>query len=198
MHATGEQLLQKQAELQAEAKEVVGELGLNELLTQAGEPVLVGSAALGLMFWRDIDITVVCPKLSLATVSRLASTLMAKGRVREVRFLNDTGSWNVDPAYPDGIYLGLKYKSVRGMEWSLDLWFVDEPDRQPDLAHVKLIPERLTPETREAILKIKSIWALREEYRKTVRSYDIYRAVLDDRVRTPHEFAKWLEDKQTT
>jgi hypothetical protein len=32
-------------------------------------------------------------------------------------------------------------------EWTLDLWFVDEPDRQPDLAHVQPGPARVTPET---------------------------------------------------
>lgn len=39
------------------------------MLTKAGTPVKVGSAALDLMAWRDLDITVVCSKLNIATIS---------------------------------------------------------------------------------------------------------------------------------
>jgi hypothetical protein len=50
---------------------------------------------------------------------------------------------------------------------------VDDPDRQPDLAHVRDLPKRLTAETRAAILVVKEAWAGRPEYRRDVRSWDI-------------------------
>ncbi|MBC3839433.1 hypothetical protein GXW82_02100 [Streptacidiphilus sp. 4-A2] len=188
------ELLRQQDELQAEASTVNDDLGLDGLLGRLGEPVRVGSARLGLMVRRDLDITVVCPRLgdtALAAVAGLGARLALHERVGQVRFRKDTGTWNTDPAYPDGLYLGLGYRSPQGRTWSLDLWFVDEPERQPDLAHVRTLPGRLTPETREAILRIKHAWAERPEYGRSVRSWDVYRSVLDHGVRTVAEFDRW-------
>lgn len=144
------------------------------------------------MVWRDLDITVVCPKLNIDTVSQIGAELMIQEGVQQVRFRNDTGSWNVVPEYPDGLYLGVRYRSLAGQEWTLDIWFVDEPERQPDLAHVKTMPARLSPDMRSSILAIKDSWAARPAYGTTVRSYDIYKSVLDDGVRTPDQFQEWL------
>ncbi|MBT2765996.1 hypothetical protein [Paenibacillus sp. ISL-20] len=185
-------LLLQQKALQDEASEVADELRLYELLSQAGEPVRVGSSALGLMVWRDLDMTVKCSRLSQQLTAQIASELMLHAGVRELKFINDTGVYNTDPAYPDGLYIGLKYKSQRGKEWEMDIWFVDEPERQPDLKHIITMPEQLTQERREAILQIKSDWASRDEYGKTVRSFDIYTAVLEENIRTPEQFQAWL------
>lgn len=181
------QLLARQSALQREADEVAADLDLGRLLTEAGEPVRVGSSALGLMTWRDLDLTVVCPSLSVEQVAGLAARLAAHPRVREVVFRNDTGSWNVDPAYPDGLYVGLRYATAAAEVWKVDVWFVDEPDRQPDLEHVQTLRPRLTDATRAAILAIKDVWATREGY----RSLDVYTAVLDAGVQTADEFDVW-------
>lgn len=194
---TGNELVTRQLELQHEANTVADELNIDELLSSAGEPVRVGSAALGLMVWRDLDITVVCSKLDIAAVTQIASELIVRQGVRELRFLNDSGAWNTDPNYPDGFYIGLKYKAGNGMDWTLDIWFVDEPDKQPDLKHIRTMPDRLTPELRESILSIKNFWASRVEYGNEVKSYDIYRAVLDDNVRTLMQFQEWFTQSQT-
>lgn len=186
------ELLSQQKALQAEASELVDELRLNEILCQAGEPIRVGSSALGLMVWRDLDMTVTCSRLDTNITAQIASQLMLHAGVRELKFMNDAGAFNTDATYPDGLYIGVKYKSRLGMEWKIDIWFVDEPERQPDLIHLKTMPERLTLERREAILRIKKLWAGHEEYGKTVRSYDIYTAVLYDDVKTPEQFQGWL------
>lgn len=184
-------MLAEQDLLRASSDAVVDALGLNQSLAALGDPVRVGSSALGLMVRRDIDITVVCPSLGMAVheaVVRIGAELARHHRVVRVSFRNDTGSWNTDPDYPDGFYLGVGYQSPLGEDWNLDIWFVDEPDRQPDLGHLRSMPARLTPETRIAILEIKLAYADRPEYGKSVTSYDIYRAVLDDGVRTAEEF----------
>ena len=54
------ELLDRQRALQMEADQVAQDLMLMELAQPLGNPVLVGSAALGLMVWRDLDVTVVC------------------------------------------------------------------------------------------------------------------------------------------
>ncbi|MCD9140959.1 hypothetical protein [Streptomyces albireticuli] len=191
---TTEDFLTRQGSLQAEADEVAADLGLAALLADRGEAVRVGSAALGLMVRRDLDITVVCPELDAATtkaVAGIGAELAVHDRVRQIRFRDDTGHWNTDPLYPDGLYLGVEYRSGAGREWTLDIWFVDEPGRQPDLAHVRALPPRLTDGHRATILRIKEVLAGRPENSPKVPSYDVYRAVLDDGVTTVEEFDAW-------
>lgn len=188
-----EELLTRQLQLQAEADAIVEEMHLKQLLAEAGTPVKVGSAALGLMAWRDLDITVVCSMLNIVAISGIASQLMSNPRVRDLKFINDTGNWNTDPSYPDGYFLGVTYESKIGTKWELDIWFVDEPEKQPDLQHIRTLPDRLTPAAIVSILSIKTLWATRAEYGEQVTSFDIYTAVLDNNVRTPDEFKQWLE-----
>jgi hypothetical protein len=49
------------APLPAEAATIRQDLGLDQRLSTLGAVVPVGSAALGLMVWRDLDLTVVSP-----------------------------------------------------------------------------------------------------------------------------------------
>ncbi|MFI0742970.1 hypothetical protein ACH4PU_33595 [Streptomyces sp. NPDC021100] len=185
-------ILAEQRALQAEADEVVADLELAGPLAERGEAVRVGSSALGLMVRRDIDITVVCPDLGdgvKKAVADIGAALAVHDRVRQVRFRDDTGHWNTDPMYPDGLYLGVEYRSEAGREWTLDIWFVDEPDRQPDLAHVRALPPRLTDAHRVRILRIKQALAARPG--DGTPGYDVYRAVLDHGIATPGEFDAW-------
>jgi len=179
-------------ELAAAAAAVRADLGLDDLLGTLGEVHLVGSAAHGLMVWPDLDMTVVCDRLDVSALSSAATVLVSHPRVRQLTFRNDSGQWNTNPdAYPDGIYWGIDYRDGQRV-WNIDIWFVTDADRQPDLRHVRELASRLTPETRSAILDIKRAWASRPEYRSTVTSYDIYTAVLDRGVRTPEEFERSL------
>ncbi|HEY0500836.1 MAG TPA: hypothetical protein VGD48_34185 [Kutzneria sp.] len=190
-----EDLFVQQEKLQIEAHAVCTDLNIDALLAEFGDPVHTGSSVLGLMVRRDVDITVACPKLDTEAVARLGARLAGHERIWKVQFRNDTGRWNVEPEqYPDGLYLGLSYGSAEGHKWNFDIWFVDEPARMPDLEHVATLPPRLTAETRRAILAIKQAWADNPAYGKTVRSYTIYRSVLDDGVRTPDDFDRWLAD----
>ncbi|MBW8805241.1 MAG: hypothetical protein AUG49_01730 [Catenulispora sp. 13_1_20CM_3_70_7] len=192
-------LFRRERRLQAEAEAVLDDLDLAAALEAVGDPIRTGSAALGVMVKPDIDVTTACPVLDLATfdaVTQLATRLTRHERVRQITFRNDTGAWNAEPdTYPDGLYLQVHYRSVqpRPREWNLDLWFVDQPERQPDLQHLRTLLPRLTDETRAAILRLKEEWTPRQEYGRTINGTLIYQAVLDGGVRTPLDFAEWLE-----
>jgi hypothetical protein len=189
---TDDELLAAAEALGDEAAAVAADLGLFALCATVGRPVLVGSAALGLMVRRDLDVTVVCERLDVGAVFLLGHRLVGSPRVRQARFRNDTGDWNADPAYPDGLYWGVEYRSPAGHPWTLDVWFVDEPDRQPDLAHLRDLPPLLTAEARVAVLRLKHAWHTRPEYGRTVTSWDLYDAVLHHGVRTPDGLAAHL------
>jgi hypothetical protein len=186
--------LEQQQALQDEAAAVLADLELLPLLEQVGRPVQVGSVALGLMVARDIDLTVLCPELDATAIFSVVAPLARHPRIRELRFRDDTGRWNVDPNYPDGLYWGPRYRSEDGSDWNLDIWFIHEDSRQSDLEHVESLPAKLTPETREAILVIKESCLGRPWY----RSYAIYAAVLDHGVRTHQEYRIYIEGGATS
>jgi hypothetical protein len=180
---TPEELFAEQRRLQSEAASVIKDLKLLDLLDLAGVPRLVGSLATGLMVWRDIDCTVSCERLDISTVMTIASRLLEHPKVVGLDVRKDTGDWNRDPAtYPDGLLLEVDYRSDES--WELDIWFIDEPERQPDLGHVDWLRERLTDESRATILDLK-----RRMYGKpSYSSYRIYEAVLEHGVETLAEY----------
>ncbi|MEV0696859.1 hypothetical protein AB0I53_02920 [Saccharopolyspora sp. NPDC050389] len=194
---TTKRLLERQESISSEAHQVAAELDLMAILGAVGEPVRVGSSALGVMVRRDLDVTVVCRELDRAAhlaVARIGADLAVLERVREVRFRDDTGMWNTDPRYPDGLYLGVSYRALDGADWTLDIWFVDRPDRQPDLEHLRTLAPRLDDDHRALVLAIKEELASRPA--DGVASYEVYRAVLDHGVTTAAEFDSWREDQE--
>jgi hypothetical protein len=186
------ELRERQAQLQREAAEVLDDLSIIELASSVGQPVQVGSVALGLMVWRDIDLTVLCPQLDLDAIFELGGRIAAHERVRALQWRNDTGYWNQDPMYPDGFLWGVGCRSEAGADWALDVWFIHEDTRQPDMQHLESFLPRLTDETRLAILTIKDVWRRTPAYGREVSSYDCYIAVLDHGVRTVNEFEAYL------
>jgi hypothetical protein len=198
-------LLDNQRLLQEEADQVVELLQLDALLGHIGRPVRVGSSAMGLMVRRDIDITVICKELSSATLAAFvqagAKLMLMDRNVISVRFRNDTGAWNTDPAsYPDGLYLGVSARTNEGIDWTLDIWAVDQPERQPDLNHLRTLLPRLDDDRRRTILLIKQALATEKSRfsEGKVPSAYVYDAVVDDGVGSVKQFMEWLATKKAT
>ena len=116
-------------ELAAAAGAVRADLELDAVLGTLGEPHLVGSAALGLMVWPDLDMTVVCDALDVAALhsaggrSRAPSTRATADLSERLRPLDSHPE-----KYPDGVYWGIDYRDGR-RTWNIDVWFVTEADR---------------------------------------------------------------------
>lgn len=193
-------LLDAQTRLQAEADEIVRDLQLEQLLDSIGQPIRVGSSAMGLMVRRDIDITIICPRLDPDTLKAFADIgahlMQQTTSVASVRFRNDTGAWNTEPAkYPDGLYLGLTVRAANEAIWTFDIWAVDQPERQPDLAHLKSLLPRITAAHREAILRIKQVLADRPKGTDAIPSALVYEAVVDHGIQTVEQFEIWYRDR---
>ena len=168
---------------------MIGDLDLFALLRTVGHPTHTGSSALGLTVARDIDATTVCPTLDPVPIFDLGRSLATHPRVRRVTFRDDTGRWR-DPRYPDGLYWMVEYVADPDVDWTLDLWFLNDGTIQFDLEHVRTLPARLTPEIRAAILRIKEAVAADPSFPKRP-SYEIYEAVLDHGIRTPEDYARY-------
>jgi hypothetical protein len=195
---TDDDLLERQTALQARADEVCRDLDVMALAGTVGTPTRTGSSALGLMVRRDIDITTV-GDLDVERVFALGQRLATHPRVWKITFRNDTGHWNKEIArYPDGLYWLVEYVDDAGDPWTLDLWFLAEGTTQFDLEHMKTLPQRLTPDVRAAILRIKEDRQARAAPAPgpSMPSYEIYEAVLDRGVRTPAEFERYLAERR--
>jgi hypothetical protein len=186
-----EAILRRQAALQAEATAVLADLDLLARIRAVGTPTLTGSCAYGLMVARDIDITTLCRALDAGSLFDAMRPLAGHARVRRMSFRDDTGEWNADPDYPDGLYWMVEYVAPGGDAWNLDLWFLRDGTTQFDLEDLRTLPPRLTQETRVAILRIKEALQSRPAGDR-VRSHLVYEAVLDHGIRTPEEFERHL------
>lgn len=194
-------LLERQAALQLQAGKIIDELGLIRLLTAFGHAELVGSVATGLMAWRDIDIHVLCNVSSLnpQRVHAALNPLASHPNVKRMTFHNHSGPFRA-PEFPDGLYYGIHYfegGTSEGERWKIDCWFLPSDSPRPEFVLIDRMRRELTDETRLAILWIKDTWHSLPAYRHTVRSIDIYTAVLDHGVRTPDEFEEWLRARRS-
>lgn len=185
-----DQLIARQAWLQEQARALMTERGLLDILASVGTPTVVGSVRMGLMVWPDIDITVSTkgePELGLTL--EVIRRLMTEARVRRLNIKDRRGE-PMD-ALPAGIYIGPDIEHD-GLAWQVDIWLADEKLTPERLAFADRIVAQLTDERRRAILAIKQVAAASDVYHRGVSSTDIYAAVLEHGVATPEEFSAWL------
>ena len=172
--------------LRAEADLLVQNCGLPELLEPYPEWFIGGSYNYGLMCWRDLDVYVLDPQHDLKRCFDIGYEITLRLRAKKSRFTNNLGD------HPNGLYWGIKLGDERKGAWKIDLWFLDQPGFDEHLQYCADLSARLTPETRSAIMAIKEAYWQRRAYRDTVTSDIIYRAVLDQGVRTIAEFENFI------
>jgi hypothetical protein len=171
---------------------VLANLDIIRLLSQLGNPKQLGSSALGLMVWPDIDLTVSCPGLTIERALDMMRSVFAHPHVKRVRYLNEVGLFNPSGlVLHDRYYFGVYYHASGGTEWEIDISFWNSVGEHPEPVH-ESISRQLTDEIRLSILWIKDVWYRLPIYRNQVYSVDIYDAVLAYGVRTPIEFDEYL------
>ena len=89
--AVAEELLRRQDALQVEAREVVAALDLVGRLGQVGTVQAIGSAASGLMVWRDLDFNILCPGLSRAAALAALQPLFLHPQMLSWHFADEQG-----------------------------------------------------------------------------------------------------------
>ncbi|WP_437510913.1 hypothetical protein [Sorangium sp. So ce1099] len=183
----------RQAALQAEASEVLAELDLLACASRLGVPEQIGSAASGLMVWRDLDLGVRCRAPGSREVLTALLPALAHPGVLEVHYREETGERSPSGRPEDQRhYLVLRYRTPAGHAWKVDIsvWQSDAPRSQLDATR-RL--RDLDPELRQAILWIKDVWSRRPEYPEQIGGVDIYAAVVEHGARTPADFHAHLE-----
>ena len=186
---TTNDILALAASNQRRAYEILGELRLREAWQEAGgRAEVVGSLRTGLLMKHlDIDLHVYTPaplhvEESFAVMARIA----AKPGIRRVEYANLLDA-------EDGcLEWHAQYEDRDGRMWQIDIIHLAEGS--PWEGYFERVADRiaavLTPETREAILRLK--WETPDGEKIPGIAY--YRAVLEDGVRSYPEFTTWLRE----
>lgn len=172
--------------LKAEADSLLHQRGILEILRQFGQPHVSGSYALDLMTWRDLDLYLDAPSMAVTRFLQLGLQLAGQLCPWKMFFTNHRDFPSTEGI--TGLYYGIRLGELSRGAWKIDLWALDSTTCAERLAHCDRIAQRLRPEHRTAILRIKSALWDHPEYRKTITSQHIYEAVIENGVRSTEEF----------
>ena len=177
------------ASLHAEAAELLRSTGLLTLLAGYGDVYATGSYAYHLMTWRDIDLCVTTAELDLGTVFQLGTALAELPNVGSMYYRNEFVLQT--PGNPSAIFWCVEFYPPDREKWKVDILLGGSDEVARVLLPGQRLQQALTRETREAILRIKGVVCRRPEYRQEYWSQAIYRAVIEDNVRTVEEWDAW-------
>ncbi|HKQ06927.1 MAG TPA: hypothetical protein VJ464_17490 [Blastocatellia bacterium] len=175
-------------ELKAEADQLMRECRLPELLSAYLRWFVGGSYSYDLMCWRDLDVYILDPRADFKRCFEVAYELTCRLAAKKSRFTNNVGG------EPNGLYWGIKLGDERQGAWKLDLWFLDLDSYAEHANYSANMKGKLTVDARSAILEIKEAYWRRPEYRDTVTSDLIYRAVLERGVKNINDFERFLAE----
>ena len=183
-------LIERAADRRRVAESILADLDLVRKWERFGRPVLVGAVAYDLVVDPDIDMEVYCPDLRTEHGFQVLGECSLNPKVTKARFSNElTGR---DKA----LYWQLRYRHNDGIEWKIDMWSAPQDYDLPRSEYfIEPMRASLTPETRKAILELKELRSLDSGVQ--CPSVDLYRAVLDDDVRTADDLLRWLESHET-
>ncbi|RJP47491.1 MAG: hypothetical protein C4584_00360 [Armatimonadetes bacterium] len=181
--------LQKQQEdLQKEGNSLLSKWKLLEELSKYGKVTVVGSMALGLMTWRDIDIEVQ-GDISKDDYFEIARYIFNQHKLNDIRLADYRKDYN--PGHQKGLYINVRAWANETDKWKLDVWFILPGESKLD-EYYRKTKEKLNIEKINAILFIKNAVCQNPKYRKVYSSVDIYKAVLDEGVTNLDQFKEYL------
>jgi hypothetical protein len=180
-------ILTKAKHIQKEAWSVIEETGVIKHWTSIGATVnLVGSLKTGLLIKnRDIDFHIYTNPFELAESFFAISKLAENKRIRTIRYSN------LLDAEDRCIEWHAWYDDRDGNSWQIDMIHI--LNESPYAGYFERVAERLsqvlTPETREAILRIKN--AVPAD--RKVMAIQVYQAVIEDGIRDIDSFWRWKD-----
>ena len=183
----------KPVEIDAELRRGADELldrGVRSALAAYGSVHVVGSYALGLMGWRDLDVEVVRTEPDREAFFRLGGELATLLRPLRMSYRDEIIGRS--PGLPEGLYRGVHMGAELGGAWKIDIWAVGAAHERSKREERENILARLTAASRDTILRIKADMWTHRDYRRTFSATDIYNAVLDEGVTDVDAFRAFM------
>ena len=189
-------LLTLDRELRAEADELLERRGLRNLLEEYSPIAVIGSYALNLMVWRDLDVIMDAPSITVEEFFDLGSRITTLLSAWKMFFTENREHASAEP--PNGLYWGIRLGDTKSGAWKIDLWAFDSDEFRHKQSECGDLMRRVTPQNRLTILDLKSSVWRDPRYRKLVTSQDIYTAVLKHGIGNVEEFWRYAEDMVKT
>ena len=188
-----ENLFQTDIILRAEARDLLDNRGLRKLIEEYASLHIMGSYTLELMVWRDLDLAMDAPSITISEFFELGNRIALLLNPWKM-FFTDNRTHD-GGRYPKGLYWGIRLGDIERGAWKIDLWAFNSQDCAAKVQERDALKSRLTEQNRVPILEIKSkIWN-DPRYRDTVTSQDVYDAVLDYGIQTVDEFWEYIEKR---
>jgi len=179
-------------ELRSEATQILNS-GLLAILSEYGEPHIIGSYSLHLMVWRDLDIHLITENTDRKAFFELGGKIANLLTPHKMHYRDETEV--ATEGLPRGLYWGVYLGDERRGAWKIDIWVTDHSDFESVKAFGEILRSRLNDSNRSTILRLKSECWRHPEYRRSFTSSDIYSAVLDNSVVDIEGFWEYLESK---
>ena len=179
--------------LKKEAEKVIEQTGITTILSRYGETSYIGSYVFDLMTRRDIDICLSVMRPNPTIAFEIGSVVAEIPNVASMYYRNEYVLQTI--GNPHGIFWCAEIVTDLG-KWMFDILITTNAEITRVRRSIILPNPPLPVGLRRAILEIKSVLSTTDGYRKDYRSTDIYRAVIQDGVRSYHEWKKWWADSQ--
>ncbi len=194
-HTPMDELERLSAEITSEADRILHDHGLLAVLGKYGNPVVVGSYVLGLMTWRDLDISLETNEMTEARFFELGRDLALCLKPRRMQYRNEF--IGKTPNLPGGYYWGIDTGSLGSPDaWNMDIWVMDSQEMARFQKEFSDLRSRISVDNRSAILTVKHHFCQHPEYRKAFASVDIYHAVTEEVIKAVKEFSQWLRERK--
>lgn len=174
------------------AWKVLEETGIIQAWENIGATVhIVGSLKSGLMMKsKDIDLHIYTDRLILSDSFSVMEKLAENGSIKEIHYINQIDTEE------ECIEWHVCYEDKEKKRWKFDMIHIRRGSKYDGFVEkvTDTIMERLTPETKEAILRIK--FDMPDDCK--IPGIEIYRAVLSGGVRGYDEFMNWRKEHPFT
>lgn len=173
------------------ADKLLYDFGLLDELNNYGTPYIVGSYAMDLMAWNDLDIYVSNESMSTEKLYELTSFIHKTFHPVWYEAKKDVIDGNT-------VWFHGFETEILGKLCNVDIWFFDSDTITKALDFGKKIKQKLlaNPELKEVVINIKQSLIANEQYGfDKFLSMDVYTAVFEDNVRSYKEFTKKYGDK---
>lgn len=137
-----------------EAQVLLEQRGLRNLIEEYAPVYVVGSYTLELMVWRNLDLAMDAPDLTVAQFFELGRRITDLLTLWKM-FFTDNRTYD-SGRYPRGLYWGIRLGDIKQGAWKIDLWTFDSDECQSKVQECEALKARLTNQSREWIMDIKS------------------------------------------
>ncbi len=183
-------ILRRSAQRRLMAERILRELRLIERWQCHGRPVVVGAVAYDLVVSPDIDMEIYCPELRIEHGFEVLGACALHPGVTSAKFVNALALRD------KALYWQLQYLDEAGLEWKIDMRSApSDYDLPRSESLVEPMKRALSPDLRAAILDLKEARAADKAL--VCPSVDLYRAVIEDSVRTVDALKDWLRSHKT-